>query len=108
MDVSDFTSPCFAVGLSLIPALTESGQRLRTESWQRNCEPPNHFCREGALRPSALLPAAVERQRSGRTRHRHCLAWHETIVIMEACGQSSRQRAATTACFVLPVSGIIG
>jgi hypothetical protein len=32
----------------------------------------------------------------------------ETIVIMEACKLSSRQRVATTVCDVLPAPGIVG
>ena len=31
-----------------------------------------------------------------------------TLVIMEACALSSRQRAASTACAVLPLPGIVG
>ena len=31
-----------------------------------------------------------------------------TIVIMETCGLSSRQRVATTGCDVLPAPGIVG
>ena len=31
-----------------------------------------------------------------------------TLVIMEACGLSSRQRAGAKACAVLPVPGIVG
>jgi hypothetical protein len=46
--------------------------------------------------PSAELAAAIVLQRLG------------TIVIMEACKLSSRQRVATTACDVLPAPGIVG
>ena len=41
-------------------------------------------------------PAAIVLQRLG------------TIVIIEACKLSSRQRVATTACDVLPAPGIVG
>jgi hypothetical protein len=36
------------------------------------------------------------------------LPGHGTLVIMEACKQSLRQRAALTACAVLPLPGIGG
>jgi hypothetical protein len=31
-----------------------------------------------------------------------------TLVIMEACALSSRQREASTACAILPLPGIVG
>ena len=45
--------------------------------------------------PVALAPAVV-------------LPGRGTLVIMEACALSSRQRAASTACAILPLPGIVG
>src|SRR5215831_8889532 len=74
-------------------------------------------CRQFVKRPAGL--SARARVSLGRMARKHdgnpfelaaagVLPGRVTLVIMEACALSSRQRAVSTTCAVLPLPGIVG